>query len=152
MSLINSVNDSFVLTDGAVKNGYIRIPKTQNLFPGECVAANEQAEVEPFTLVWPDDTEIQTCLLANRGRIKARFNSLFNKHGVTEGDRVRIQKSADRRYVMSFEQRDQNGEDASGRQSTPRCSAPALAQPLNQILYGPPGTRSAGQAVQLHHG
>lgn len=138
---INSAQEiSFVLTGGAVRNGYIRIPKTQNLFPGKCVAADEQAEAEPFTLVLPDETEIQTCLLANRGRIKARFNSLFNKHGVTEGDRVRIQKSADRRYVMRFEQQDQDGEDASSRQTLPTSSAPTQGQPLNQILYGPPGT------------
>lgn len=138
---INSEHEiSLVLTGGAVRNGYIRIPKTQSLFPGECVAADEQTEAEPFTLVLPDETEFQTCLLANRGRIKARFNSFFNKHGVTEGDRVRIQKSADRRYVMRFEQQDQDDEDASSRQTTLTSSTPTLGQPLNQILYGPPGT------------
>lgn len=138
---INSEEEiSFVLTGGAIRNGYIRIPKTQNLFPGECIAADEQAEAEPFTLVLPDGTEIQTCLLANRGRIKARFNSLFNKHGMTEGDRVRIQKMTDRMYVMRFEQQDQDDEDSSSRHITPTSSAPAPGQLLNQILYGPPGT------------
>lgn len=136
---INSEEEiSFVLTGGAVRNGYLRIPKTQTLFPRECVAADEQAEAELFTLVLPDNTAIQTCLLANRGRIKARFNSVFNKQGVTEGDRVRIQKSTERRYVMRFEQQDH--EDASGRLYAPASAAPAPGQPLNQILYGPPGT------------
>lgn len=138
--IISEEEISFVLTGGAVRNGYIRIPKTQNLFPGECIAVDEQAEAEPFTLVLPDDTEIQTCLLANRSRIKARFNNLFNKHGVMEGDRVRIQKSADRRYVLRFEQQDQDDKDASNRQTTTKNSAPAQDHPLNQILYGPPGT------------
>lgn len=138
---INSEDEiSFVLTGGAVRNGYIRIPKTQNLFPGECVAADEQSEAESFTLVLPDDTEIQTCLLANRGRIKARFNSVFNKQGVIDGDRVRIKKATDRRYVMRFERQDQDGEEANSRQTTPTTSASAPSQPLNQILYGPPGT------------
>lgn len=138
---INSEEEiSFVLTGGAVRNGYIRIPKTQNLFPGECVAADERSEAELFTLVLPDDTKIQTCLLANRSRIKARFNSIFNKHGVTEGDRVSIQKSADRLYMMRFEQQNQDDEDASSRQTSRMTSAPAPDQPLNQILYGPPGT------------
>jgi hypothetical protein len=138
---INSEDEiAIVLTAGAIRNGYIRIPKTQNLFPGECVAANEQTEVEPFTLVLPDDTEIQTCLLANRSRIKARFNSLFNKHGLTDGDRVRIQKSADRRYVMRFEQQDPDDEDTNSRQTMPMSIPLAPVQPLNQILYGPPGT------------
>lgn len=138
---INSEDEiSFVLTGGAIRNGYIRIPKTQNLFPGECIAADEQSEAESFTLVLPDDTEIQTFLLANRGRIKARFNSLFNKQGVIDGDRVRIQKTTDRRYVMRFERQDQDGEESNSRQTTPTTSAPAPSQPLNQILYGPPGT------------
>lgn len=138
---VNSeVEISFVLTGGAVRNGYIKIPKSQTLFPGECVAVDEKTEAEPFTLVLPDDTEIQTCLLANRSRIKARFNSFFNKNGVTEGDRVSIQKSANRRYVMRFEQQDQDDESASDRQSTSKRVSSALDQPLNQILYGPPGT------------
>lgn len=130
---------SLVLTGGAVRNGYIRIPKTQHLFPVECVAADENARAEQFTFVLPDDSEIQTCLLANRGRIKARFNSLFNKLGAKEGDRVRIQKSGDRHYVMRFEQQDDDDQSGSGR-STSMSSTSATGQPLNQILFGPPGT------------
>lgn len=130
---------SLVLTGGAVRNGYIRIPKTQHLFPVECVAADENARAEQFTFVLPDDSEIQTCLLANRGRIKARFNSLFNKLGVKEGDRVRIQKSGDRHYVMRFEQQDDDDQSGSGRSSS-MSSTSATGQPLNQILFGPPGT------------
>lgn len=130
---------SLVLTGGAVRNGYIRIPKTQHLFPVECVAADENAGAEQFTLVLPDDSEIQTCLLANRGRIKARFNSLFNKLGVKEGERVRIQKSGDRHYVMRFEQQDDDDQSGSGG-SISMSSTSATGQPLNQILFGPPGT------------
>ncbi len=138
---INSADEiSFVITGGAVRNGYIRIPKSQRLFPAECIAADEQAEAEPFTLILPDNTEIQSCLLANRGRIKARFNSLFNKLGVTEGDRVRIQKTEDRRYLMRFEQQDQDDEEVHHTTPTSTSSALASIQPLNQILYGPPGT------------
>lgn len=132
---------SFALTPGAVKNGYVRIPRAQNLFPDECVAADEQTKAEPFTLVLPDDTEIQTWLLANRGRIKARFNSLFNKQGVTAGDRVHLQKLADGRFVMRLEKQNSDDTEATRQQSTSARSALlGRAHPLNQILYGPPGT------------
>ncbi len=138
---INSEDEiSFLLTGGAVRNGYISIPKTQTLFSRECIAVDEQAEAELFTLVLPDATEIQTFLLANKGRIKARFNGFFNKHGVTDGDRVRIQKMTNRRYVMRFEPQDQDQDGASSYHNIVARGESALGQPLNQILYGPPGT------------
>lgn len=131
---------SKILTDGAVKNGYIRIPKTQYLFPAECIAADEQAEGKLFTLTFPDNSEIQTCLIANKGRIKARFIGLFNKLSVKGGDRVRIQKSGDLHYTMSFERQNDDIEYPKSQASIAMNSRFANTQPLNQILYGPPGT------------
>ncbi len=131
---------SFLLTAGAVRNGYVRIPKAQTLFPSECIAQDEQAVARQFRLVLPDSTEIETCLLANRGRIKARFNSLFNTSKVAGGDLVRIQKSGEGSYVMSFERQDLIDEPEERQRSSQATSGPAQDRPLNQILYGPPGT------------
>jgi len=131
---------SRILTVGAVKNGYVRIPKTQYLFPTECIAADEQAEAKLFTLIFPDNSEIQTCLIANKRRIKARFNGLFNKLSVKAGDRVRIHKSGDLQYTMSFEQQHDDTEYPESQASVAMNSLFANSQPLNQILYGPPGT------------
>jgi len=52
---------SFVLTGGAVRNGYVRIPKTQNLFPAECIAADEQSEAQPFNLKLPTTQRFRPC-------------------------------------------------------------------------------------------
>lgn len=136
-----------VLTDGAVRNGYVRIPKQQTLFPERFIASDEEAQVPQFSLRLPDGQLIQTCLLANRGRIKARFNSLFARLKVEEGSRVVFSKQAEGQYAMDI------GDKQMSKQAgwpfpvgaTPEgvrgADVADLAnEPLNQILYGPPGT------------
>lgn len=135
------------LTSGAIRNGYIRVPKLQALFPVECIAANEKAQAETFTLVQPDGTPIQTSVLANRGRIQARFNALFGKSDLKEGDLAVITKEGDRQYRLALKHHD----NAVGKQppasfspknvaTTAVESQNMVSKPLNQILYGPPGT------------
>lgn len=138
---INSEDEiSILLTDGAVRNGYVRIPKTQTLFPIDCIAQDEKTVVPQFILVLPDSSEIETCLLANRGRIKARFNKIFNSYTMAKGDRVRIQKSGERRFEMTFERNNQAGTMTIAPGSQPAMAEQTMELPLNQILYGPPGT------------
>lgn len=138
---VNSDIEIFLrLTGGAVRNGYVRIPKTQSLFPSECIARDERAESQQFSLTVPGGSEVETCLLANRGRIKARFNSLFNTNGLMEGDYVRIQKASERRYVLSFERNEATDAPALRQAPSPKEAERLKNQPLNQILYGPPGT------------
>jgi hypothetical protein len=135
------------LTDGAIRNGYIRVPKLQALFPAACIAADEKTSSDTFTLVQPDGTQIDTCVLANRGRIQARFNGLFVQSGLKEGDQAVITKEGDRAYRLSLKRQ--------GNAVSPQPSAPIgqekttippdesqnmITKPLNQILYGPPGT------------
>lgn len=135
------------LTAGAIRNGYIRVPKLQALFPTECIAADEKTSANTFTLVQPDGVSIDTFVLANRGRIRARFNGLFGQSGLTEGDQAVIIKEGDRAYRLALKSQ---GNALSSELSAPigpekntaipEESQKMIAKPLNQILYGPPGT------------
>ncbi len=135
------------LTDGAIRNGYIKIPKLQALFPAACIADDEKALAETFTLALPDGTQIDTNLLANRGRIRARFNGLFGKSSLTEGDRAVITKEGERAYRLALNRQGDAVSPSGPASIAPQKStAPAVEPqnmktvPLNQILYGPPGT------------
>lgn len=135
------------LTGGAIRNGYISIPKVQALFPPGCIAADEKTPSDTFTLVQPDGVQIESRVLANRGRIQARFNSLFAQSGLKEGDEAVITKEGDRAYRLALKSQ-ANAADSqlSERIVSEKTAAPIeesqkmIAKPLNQILYGPPGT------------
>lgn len=135
------------LTDGAIRNGYIRIPKLQALFPVACIAADEKTSADTFALVQPDGVQIDTCVLANRGRIQARFSGLFAQSDMKEGDKAVITKEGDRTYRLALKRQ---GNAMSRQPSVPigqeKTTVPPyesqkmITKPLNQILYGPPGT------------
>ena len=127
------------LTDGAIRNGYVRIPKKQSLFPIQYISIDEQPEHPTFNLTLPDNTTVKTYILAKHGRIRARFNSMFAKLKLAEGDRVRLTKTSDANYEMTIESKTwpANQNYAHSPQNT---AMPAPAVDLNQILYGPPGT------------
>ena len=139
---------SVLLTQGAIRNGYLKVPKLQALFPTECIAPDEKAAPQrTFTLQLPQGEPIQTWVQANRNRLRDRFNSLFANAQLQEGDRVVIHKEADGVYRMSFQRQDgsafqQNAAPVTAAPTAPTSSAKAVMneQPLNQILFGPPGT------------
>lgn len=128
------------LRDGAIRNGYVRIPKKQALFKVSYIAADEQSPSETFKLDLPDGSTIETCLLANRGRIKARFNSLFKNQQLQPGDFAVLQKLEEGHFALVFERPDTD----TSRETPPvppvGAPGPVERPPLNQILYGPPGT------------
>lgn len=135
---------SVLLTGGAVRNGYIKVPKLQALFPKGCIAADEKARPEAtFMLALPDGTQIETWLQADRGRIRARFNGLFTKSGLKEGDRAVIQKEGDGMYRLSWGRKvETHGMPATvpAKPETTNTQTQPMTAPLNQILFGPPGT------------
>ena len=130
-----------LLTDGAVKNGYIKVPKLQALFPKNFIAANEKTPSDTFWLSLPDGTQIETCVLASRNRIATKFPALFKKLGVKAGDRAVIQKEGEGLYRLLLSA---PGASAPGAPSQPNpTTTPVrtmISEPLNQILFGPPGT------------
>lgn len=129
---------AIVLTDGAISNGYLRIPKKQQLFPPESIAADEKADAQHFELVQPDGQTIRTCLVANRGRIKQRFYDLFRRLRPASGDRMVIHKLEEGRYEMTLDRKVADVQADTKSESSPM--AMMKSRPLNQILYGPPGT------------
>lgn len=134
-----------LLKDGAVRNGYIRVPKLQALFPAACIAPNEKTPAaQQFSLALPNGETISTAVLANRGRIQARFGALFAQSGLKEGDRAFITKEGENACRLSFSETrpaspSVQPSDIFSSQSEPK-EEPMNTVPLNQILFGPPGT------------
>lgn len=138
-----------VLTDSALRNGYIRVPSDQKLFPASCIAKDESHPSEDkFTLLLPNGKSVQTDILANKRIIHTRFNGLFAAStDLKEGHKAIITKTGDKTYSLSFKM-DANTVSAPPPQvlATPKLMEPDSTNasrqtvPLNQILFGPPGT------------
>lgn len=133
-----------LLTGGAIRNGYIKVPKVQALFPKECIAADEKTQpLAKFKLALPDGSQIETWLQANRGRIRERFQGLFAKSGLKEGDFAVIYKEGDGTYRLAWSPQGQTpGTHAVEHSHIPAAISQqtSMTEPLNQILFGPPGT------------
>lgn len=124
------------LNDGAIRNGYLTIPSLQRVIPDECIAADGEAAAQPLTLILPDGDERQTQVLLKYRRLQARFNALFAVEKLVAGDRAVLTRVGDYRYALSFSR----GEDEIMDGSNEQVGATSSAEPLNQILFGPPGT------------
>jgi 5-methylcytosine-specific restriction protein B len=136
------------LTDGALRNGYLSVPKLQRLFPEDCLGESDQPAQQLFTLRLPDGNSQQTQVLKQHKRIQARFNALFAKEQLQAGDQAVLTHIADYDYQLSFRragQLDQPAVSAAGQVS---IEVPMSNVPLNQILFGPPGTGKTYATVE----
>ena len=134
---------TITLTQGAIDNGYISIPREQSLFPDECIEYEQRPSQQLFNLQLPDGRVEQTRLLNKYSRIQARFNALFKQVGLREGDKVQLTRLDPYRYQMRFLKNTETAEQPKAVSlpvSTPRKDAAMSNAPLNQILFGPPGT------------
>lgn len=120
-----------LLSEDAVKQGTVKVPKLQLLFPSSVIADDANAPSDTFTLSLPGGTQVKTRVLAKPQQLEATFQPLFERYGLKKGDRVTIRKMGDGSYQLQL-------------QPLPMFPAPAhrptMTEPLNQILYGPPGT------------
>ena len=136
------------LTDGALRNGYLSIPKLQKLFPDECIGDGEQPAQHLFTLRFPDGTSQKTQILKQYKRIQARFNTLFAKEQLQAGDQAVLTQVADLDYQLSFRRLGQQDEPAVTKAGHTSIEVPISNIPLNQILFGPPGTGKTYATVE----
>lgn len=135
------------LTDGAIRNGYLSIPKLQKLFPAECWAEEDQQAQQRFQLLLPNGETVETQLLKKYNRMQARLGSLFVKEEVKPGDRAVISRLEDYRYQLHFMREGEARLAASEAAPQDGQEANMPAVPLNQILFGPPGTGKTYQTI-----
>jgi hypothetical protein len=128
------------LTAGAVRNGYINIPKMQALFPTPYLAATEATATATFTLVQPDGVHVDTRVLANKNRIHARFNKLFKTSDLQEGDVAVISAAGEGVYRLAFRRQEITAASGVPIVVATKDARTMSTIPLNQILFGPPGT------------
>lgn len=130
------------LTDGAIRNGYLRIPKTQSLIPDECIEFQQKPATRLFSISLPNGNVVETKVLAERGFLQARFNALFASAKLTEGDCVQLTRLASYSYEMQFlRQGDTQVKPNPIVLSSTQSLEPDMPLiPLNKILFGPPGT------------
>lgn len=128
------------LSDGALRNGYLSVPKLQRLFPDDCLGESDQPAQQLFTLRLPDGSSQQTQVLKQHKRIQARFNALFAKEQLQAGDQAVLTHVADFDYQLSFRRAGQQDAPAASHAENVSTEVPMSDAPLNQILFGPPGT------------
>ncbi|MGY4366800.1 hypothetical protein ACVW1A_002865 [Bradyrhizobium sp. LB1.3] len=127
------------LTQGAIDNGYIRIPSHQQLFPSKFVAGADGEPEQRFTLALPNGAAFRTCILGKYKRLQLRLGAAFKELRILPGDYAVLDRepaSLDS-YVLTFE-RDQGRLGAS--QINAMLESPIAMPDLNRIFYGPPGT------------
>ncbi|WP_324023523.1 hypothetical protein [Aeromonas caviae] len=132
------------LTQGAVDNGYISIGRNQfACFPADAIA-NEQGEARAaITLLLPTGEQVTTCILSKFGRLQKRLGSVFKQLSVRSGDQLQLTRIGSDPYRYQLTHIPKGTVIASPTPSASQQDAPMpqlVLSPLNQILFGPPGT------------
>lgn len=130
------------LTDGAIRQGYISIPRNQTFFPPECVEHESQPASRLFSLKLPDESTVETKVLAKDGRIQKRFTALFTSFRLKAGDKILITQLDSYSYQMQFLRQNIIPAKTPPQELNSNLSPDPEMKilPLNQILFGPPGT------------
>lgn len=139
---------SIVLNKGEIAKGYLRLPRLQVLIPPECMTADKRGQPEAsFSLQLPDGVTVHTGVKAHRIHLTAQHRDLFQRIALREGDRATLNKVAEKQYRLSFQRQDGSQVESTAA-SMLAANAPLVIstptsimnEPLNQILFGPPGT------------
>ncbi len=86
------------LTDGAIRNGYLRIPRKVHAFPQPCYGGATATQAgEPIELLLPDGGTIATDLVGNMLRWRG-WREVYRAHDLQPGDAMRFIELSPRRY------------------------------------------------------
>lgn len=89
------------LTEGAIRNGYVRIPTTLHRFPADAYA-HAGMPGRPIALELPDGRSVETDMVRNTMFRWRGWTKLFAITKVRCGDRVRFETCDARRYRVSI--------------------------------------------------
>lgn len=138
------------LKEGAIRNGYIAIKREQMaFFSPEFIADNTGVSSKKFKLRWPDGEQVETCVLSQYHRIQARFNSRFSQYQAPKT--IYISKDASDEALYFISEIKPNSVTSSPVDILQRSAEepmPDIKVPLNQILFGPPGTGKTHETVR----
>jgi hypothetical protein len=140
------------MKEGGINQGYIQLGRP-GFFEARYYGGNTEAEAgTEFDLLMPDGKSYRTDIRrqGGGGRIRARFSALFKKLGLKPGATFRITRIKEGEYQLTFNEAPltQAGpEDSATGSGT--VKAKSVAHPLNQILFGPPGSGKTHATAQI---
>ena len=94
-----------ILSDGAVRNGYVRVPKAIHQFPPAAYASSGphgQARSKPVTLLMPDGETARTDIVRGTMFRWRGWKRYFEEFQMQAGDAVHFVQVTPRRYRVSF--------------------------------------------------
>jgi 5-methylcytosine-specific restriction protein B len=135
------------LTAGAVRNGYVNVDLASAPFPSSMYGGATDAEPgEEATFITDSGEEFTTDIRVGgegSGRLRRRLGRYFSAVGAKPGDSLAITLDEDGRYRMALTRspsdENEKSEPTEYKQKSSMTSLDATV-PLNQILFGPPGT------------
>ena len=139
------------LTPGAIRNGYIPIPRNCPIFDPANYGGSGSTEVgRQFRLELPDGSDVRTDIRVATGGsayLRARFNKLFAELKVSQGDVVRLTRRAKEHYVMSVQGQSEIRAGSINKALLKR----AVEQTIRPLLIDQGGLEPKGEEGYQHH-